>query len=66
MPKLFKKIAFKRMRYPVYVILMALNLFYLGKNSFTNIAFIFWTVMNVQVGLSTENQTTFIRALRRY
>ena len=47
--KLFGKTDFKRMRYPVHVILMALSMFYLGKNSFRNIALILRTVMNLQV-----------------
>ncbi len=37
------------MRYPFYVILMALTMFYQGKNSFRNIALILRTAMNVQV-----------------
>ena len=49
MSKLFGKTDFKRMRYPVHVILMALSMFYLGKNSFRNIALILRTVMNIQV-----------------
>ena len=47
MSKLFGKTDFKRMRYPVHVILMALSMFYLGKNSFCNIALILRTVMNI-------------------
>jgi len=53
MSKLFGKTDFKRMRYPVHVILMALTMFYLGKNSFRNIALILRTVMNVQVSHTT-------------
>ena len=53
MSKLFGKTDFKRMRYPVYVILMALSMFYLGKNSFRNIALILRTVMNIQVSHTT-------------
>ena len=49
MSKLFGKTDFKRMRYPFHVILMALSMFYLGKNSFRNIALILRTVMNLQV-----------------
>lgn len=49
MSKLFGKTDFKRMRYPVHVILMALTMFYLGKNSFRNIALILRTVMDVRV-----------------
>lgn len=51
--KLFGKTDFKRMRYPVHVILMALSMFYLGKNSFRNIALILQTTMNVQVSHTT-------------
>lgn len=53
MSKLFGKTDFKRMRYPVHVILMALTMFYLGKNSFRNIALILRTVMNVRVSHTT-------------
>ena len=53
MSKLFGKTDFKRMRYPVHVILMALSMFYLGKNSFRNIALILRSVMNVQVSHTT-------------
>ena len=53
MSKLFGKTDFKRMRYPVHVILMALSMFYLGKNSFRNIALILRTVMNVRVSHTT-------------
>lgn len=49
MSKLFGKTDFKRMRYPFYVILMALTMFYQGKNSFRSIALILRTAMNVQV-----------------
>ena len=38
MSKLFGKTDFKRMWYPAHVILMALSMFYLGENSFRNIA----------------------------
>ena len=41
------------MRYPVHVILMALSMFYLGKNSFRNIALILRTVMNIRVSHTT-------------
>ena len=53
MSKLFGKTDFKRMRYPVHVILTALSMFYLGKNSLRNIALILRTVMNVQVSHTT-------------
>ncbi|MDD3230778.1 MAG: hypothetical protein PHE09_16400 [Oscillospiraceae bacterium] len=49
MSKLSGKANFKRMRYPVHVILTALSMFYLGKNSFRNIALILQTVMNIRV-----------------
>lgn len=51
--KLFGKTDFKRMRYPVHVILMALSMFYLGKNSFRNIAIILQTAMNIHVSHTT-------------
>lgn len=41
------------MRYQGHVILMALSMFYLGKNSFRNIAVILRTVMNIQVSHTT-------------
>ncbi len=53
MSKLFGKADFKRMRYPVHVILTALSMFYLGKNSFRNIALILRTVMDVKVSHTT-------------
>ena len=53
MSKLFGKTDFKRMHYPVHVILMALSMFYLGKNLFRNIALILRTVMNVRVSHTT-------------
>ena len=40
MSKLVGKTDFKRMRYPVHIIITALSMFYLGKNSFRNIALI--------------------------
>ena len=49
MSMLFRKMDFKRMGYPIHVILM----FYLRKNSFRNIALILRTVMNIQVSHST-------------
>jgi hypothetical protein len=49
MSKLSGKADFKRMRYPVHVILTALSMFYLGKNSFRNIALILRAAMNIQV-----------------
>lgn len=53
MSKLFGKTDFKRMRYPVHVILMALTMFYLGKNSFRNISLILHTAMNIHVSHTT-------------
>lgn len=53
MSELSGKTDFKRMRYPVHVILMALTMFYMGKNSFRNIALILRTVMNIQVSHTT-------------
>lgn len=62
MSQLFGKTDFKRMRYPVHVILTALSMFYLGKNSFRNIALILHTVMNVQVSHTTiSNWCTKLR-----
>ena len=52
-PSCLERRDFKRMRYPVHVILMALTMFYLGKNSFRNIALILRTVMNIQVSHTT-------------
>ncbi len=53
MSKLFGKTDFKRMRYPVHVILLALSMFYLGKNSFSNISLILPTTMNLHVSHTT-------------
>ncbi len=53
MSKLFGKSDFKRMRYPIHVILMALTMFYLGKNSFRNISLILQTAMNIRVSHTT-------------
>ncbi len=53
MSKLSEKTNFKQIRYSVYVILTALSIFYLGKNSFRNIALIVRTVMNIQVSHTT-------------
>jgi len=49
MSKLVGKTDFKRMRYPVHMIITALTMFYLGKNSFRNIALILRLVHNVKV-----------------
>jgi putative transposase len=53
MSKLFGKTDFKRMRYPVHIILMALSMFYLGKNSFRNIALILRIANNIKVSHTT-------------
>ena len=53
MSKLFGKTDFKRMRYPMHTIIMALSMFYLGKNSFRNIALILRTVNNIKVSHTT-------------
>lgn len=44
---------FKRMRYPIHTILNALIMFYIGKNSFRNIALIFKTSFNITVSHTT-------------
>lgn len=49
MSKLVGKTEFKRMRYPVHIILSALSMFFVGKNSFRNIALILKTAFNVEV-----------------
>ena len=53
MSKLFGKTDFKRMRYPMHVILMALTMFYLGKSSFRNIALILRVANNIKVSHTT-------------
>lgn len=53
MSKLFGKTNFKRMRYPIHTIIMALSMFYLGKNSFRNIALILRIVNNIKVSHTT-------------
>ena len=53
MSKLVGKTDFKRMRYPVHIIFTALSMFYLGKNSFRNIAQILRVVNNVKVSHTT-------------
>lgn len=50
---LFGKANFKRMRYPVHLIITALTMFYLGKNSFRNISLIFELVFNIKVSHTT-------------
>lgn len=53
MSKLKGKENFKRMRHPVQVILMALSMFYLGKDSFRNISLILRLVMNINISHTT-------------
>jgi transposase-like protein/rubredoxin len=53
MSKLFGKTDFKRMRYPVFLIITALSMFYLGKNSFRNISLILKTAFNIKVSHTT-------------
>jgi len=53
MSQLFGKHNFKRMRYPVYLIITALTMFYLGKNSFRNISLILRTSFGVKVSHTT-------------
>ena len=53
MSTLFGKTDFKRMRYPMQTIIMALSMFYLGKNSFRNIALILRIVNNIKVSHTT-------------
>lgn len=53
MSQLFGKHDFKRMRYPVHIIITALSMFYLGKNSFRNISLILRTVFNIKVSHTT-------------
>ncbi len=53
MSKLLGKTNFKRMRYPIQTIIMALSMFYLGKDSFRNISLILRLVMNIKVSHTT-------------
>ena len=53
MSALFGKTSFKRMRYPVFVIMTALSMFYLGKSSFRNISLILRTAFNITVSHTT-------------
>ena len=53
MSSLFGKSDFKRMRHPVFLIVTALSMFYLGKNSFRNISLILRTAFNVKVSHTT-------------
>lgn len=49
MSTLFGKHNFKRMRYPVQLVITALSMFYLGKNSFRNISLILRVAFNIKV-----------------
>ena len=53
MSSLFGKHNFKRMRYPIQIIVMALSMFYLGKNSFRNISLILKTAFHIKVSHTT-------------
>ena len=53
MTALLGKSDFKRMRYPVHLIITALSMFYLGKNSYRNIALILRVAFNVSVSHTT-------------
>jgi len=53
MSKLVGKKDFKRMRYPVHIIITALSMFYLGKSSFRNIALILRVANNIKVSHTT-------------
>ena len=53
MSKLVGKTDFKGMRYPVYLIINVLVMFYIGKNSFRNISLILRIVNNVKVSHTT-------------
>jgi len=53
MSALFGKHNFKRMRYPVHLVVTALSMFYLGKNSFRNISLILRTAFNIKVSHTT-------------
>ncbi len=53
MSKLFGKHNFKRMRYPVPLIVTALTMFFLGKNSFRNISLILRIAHNIKVSHTT-------------
>lgn len=53
MSKLIGKHNFKRMRYPVPLIVTALTMFFLGKNSFRNISLILRIAHNIKVSHTT-------------
>lgn len=50
---LFGKTNFKRMRYPLFLIITALSMFYLGKNSYRNISLVLRTAFNIKVSHTT-------------
>lgn len=56
MSSLFGKVDFSRMRYPIQIVLTALCMFYLGKNSFRNISLILRTAFNVKVSHTSISQ----------
>jgi len=53
MSSLFGKNDFKRMRYSVFLIITAISMFYLGKNSFRNISLILRVSFNIKVSHTT-------------
>lgn len=53
MSDLFGKHNFKRMRYPTQIIFTALSMFFLGKNSYSNISLILQTAFNIKVSHTT-------------
>ena len=53
MSKLVGKTDFKRMRYPVFLIIAALTMFYIGSNSFRKIALMLRLLHNVKVSHTT-------------
>ena len=59
MSTLFGKHNFKRMRYPVQIIITALSMFYLGKNSFRNVRLILKTAFNIKVSHMQTRKSKF-------
>jgi transposase-like protein len=53
MSNLVGKTDFKRMRYPVFLIITALTMFYIGNNSFRKIAFMLRLLHNIKVSHTT-------------
>lgn len=53
MSSLAGRVDFKRMRHPAHIIITSLSMFYLGKNSFRNIALILRVIFNVKVSHTT-------------